>query len=125
MHKILLREVVIDVPSALRAQAERFWSGALDTPARVVADYPEFTDLVDPAALCAVGLQDVGDAGARLHLDIESDDVEAEVARLTRLGARELSRHRAWVVMHDPAGLQFCIVPPQSDAFAEQARSVE
>lgn len=54
----------------------------------------------------------------------ESDDVEAEVARLTRLGAIEQARHRSWVVMCDPAGLMFCVVPPESPDFAQRSREV-
>lgn len=47
-----------------------------------------------------------------MHLDIETDDIEAEVARLGALGAREVSRpHDArWVVMQVPTGQRFCVV---------------
>ncbi|MEJ7649952.1 MAG: VOC family protein [Nakamurella sp.] len=78
----------------------------------------------DPAALCHIGLQDIGDGIAGLHLDIETDDIPAEVHRLTTLGATELFRHDAWVVMADPAGTRFCLLPPESDEFAERARVV-
>jgi hypothetical protein len=90
-HRILLREIVIDVPTDRLAAATAFWTRALDTEARPLKDYTEFVELVDPAARCVVGLQDVGTAEARYHVDIESDDVEAEVARLVRLGATEVS----------------------------------
>lgn len=123
-HRILLREVVIDAPSGRFAAVSRFWSGALLTDARPVADFPEFTGLPDPAALCHVGLQDVGDGTAGLHLDIETDDIPAETARLTALGATELFRHRDWVVLADPAGTRFCLLPPESDEFEERARTV-
>jgi len=56
------------------------------------------------------------------NLDIETDDVEAEVARLTELGAVEQSRHRGWVVMADPVGVLFCVTPPDTLEFAEKAR---
>ena len=55
------------------------------------------------------------DHESRVHLDIESDDIEAEVARLTALGAREVSRPHAgrWVVMQAPTGHRFCVVRPK------------
>ncbi len=52
---------------------------------------------------------------SRLHLDIESDDVEAEVARLEALGATRVSRCRSWWVMQAPTGQRFCVVRAQRD----------
>jgi len=123
-HRVLLREVVIDVPSEQMTAARQFWSGALLTESRVVPEHPEFVGLLEPAALTHVGLQDVGDSPAAVHLDIETDDVEAEVARLVALGATERFRHRSWVVMSDPAGIAFCVTPPDSDEFDTRARAV-
>ncbi len=123
-HRILLRGVVIDVPSEQLPATRRFWSGALLTESRVVPGHSEFIGFSEPAALANVGLQDVGDSPAAVHLDIETDDVEAEVARLLLLGAREKFRHRSWVVMSDPAGIVFCVTPPDSDEFDARARIV-
>ena len=47
---------------------------------------------------------------SRIHLDIETDDVDAEVVRLEQLGARRLERVRTWVVMEAPTGQRFCVV---------------
>lgn len=124
MHRILLREVVIDAPDDLFNATRDFWSSALIAEARQVADYPEFTGLVDPAALSWVGLQNVGDAVARFHLDIETDDVDAEVARLVDLGATKVGQGRSWSVLQDPAGFLFCVVPAESPWFDERARIV-
>ncbi len=124
-HRIALREVVIDVPTDILAAETAFWARALDTDARPLKDYAEFTELVDPAAGCVVGLQDIGSDVARYHVDIESDDVEAEVARLLRLGATEVSRHLSWVVLRDPAGLLVCVVPPDTADFDQRARTVD
>ncbi len=44
-------------------------------------------------------------------MDIETDDVEAEVARLEKLGARVKVRIRRHVVMEAPSGHAFCVVP--------------
>lgn len=123
-HRILLREVVIDAPADRFDAVARFWSAALLTQARPVTGFPEFTGLPDPAALCHVGLQDVGEGSAGLHLDVETDDIPAELARLTALGATELFRHGDWVVLADPAGTRFCLLPPESDEFDVQARTV-
>jgi hypothetical protein len=45
----------------------------------------------------------------RLHLDLRSDDLEAEVARLVDRGAVELYRIDTNVTMADPEGNEFCI----------------
>ena len=80
-HRIVLREVVVDVPTDRLEAATRFWAGALGAQSEVVEDYPEFVALRDPAARCGVGLQDIGTDTARFHVDIETDDVAAEVTR--------------------------------------------
>ncbi len=59
-------------------------------------------------------LQQVSHA-SRVHLDIESDDVEAEAARLERLGARRVEKVKTWWVMEAPTGHRFCVVRPQRD----------
>jgi catechol 2,3-dioxygenase-like lactoylglutathione lyase family enzyme len=124
MHRILLREVVIDAPDSVFGAIRDFWSSALLAEAQLVHDHPEFTGLVDPAAMSWVGLQNVGDAAPRLHLDIETDDVGAEVERLVGLGATMVGQGRAWVVLKDPAGLLFCVVPHESPWFQQRARVV-
>lgn len=124
MHRILLREVVIDAPDEVFAEVRDFWSSALLAESRQVEEHPEFTALADPAAMSWVGLQNVGGATARFHLDIETDDVEAEVQRLVSLGASIVGQGRAWVVLADPAGLLFCVVPQESPWFEERARFI-
>ena len=124
MHRILLREVVIDSPTVTFAATRDFWSEALLATPRVVERHSEFTALNDAAALPFVGMQDVGTDQARFHLDIETDNVEAEVVRLTALGAVEVARSRTWVVMRDPAGLLFCVVEPASPDFESRSKTV-
>ena len=58
---------------------------------------------------------------SRVHLDIEADDIDAEVGRLERLGARRLDRVHTWVVMEAPTGQRFCVVRVQRDGFPEGA----
>ena len=124
MHRILLREVVIDAPDDVFAKTRDFWGSVLLAEPRQVKEHPEFTGLVGPAAMSWVGLQNVGAASARLHLDIETDDVDAEVRRLVTLGAEIVGQGRAWVVLKDPAGLLFCVVPYESPWFEERARVI-
>ena len=57
------------------------------------------------------------DAPSRFHLDIETDDVEAEVRRLEVLGARRKEYIETWWVMEAPSGHIFCVVPPHTDDF--------
>ena len=52
----------------------------------------------------------------RLHLDLRPDDQAAEVARLEKLGAKQIDIGQAaeptctWVVMADPEGNEFCVL---------------
>ena len=69
-------------------------------------------------------VQDVGDSAPRVHLDIESDDVDAEVARLVGMGATIVERHNTWVVLQDPAGMLFCVVPGEGDEFLAASKEV-
>jgi hypothetical protein len=49
-----------------------------------------------------------------MHVDIETDNVDAEVARLEKLGASKREQVRDWWVMTAPDGQPFCVVPVQS-----------
>ncbi len=63
------------------------------------------------------------DHESRVHLDIETDDIEAEVARLEKLGATVDRRLERWVVMKAPSGQRFCVVRVQRDGFDEDSNS--
>lgn len=106
------------------SRPEIFWAAALLAEARQVEAYPEFTALPNAASLSWVGLQNIGHNTARFHLDIETDDVGAEVERWIRLGAVKIADGRSSVVMHDPSGLLFDVVPHESPWFAERSREV-
>ncbi len=62
---------------------------------------------------------------SRVHLDIAADDVEAEVKRLEKLGARRVAKVNDWVVMEAPTGQRFCVVLAKSEGFTETARTWE
>jgi hypothetical protein len=61
------------------------------------------------------------DHPSRVHLDIETDDIEAEVRRLESLGARRVKQVETWWIMEAPTGQRFCVVRAASPQFAEQA----
>ena len=60
---------------------------------------------------------------SRVHLDIETDDIEAEARRLEKLGARRIGAVKSWYVMEAPTGQRFCLVRPQRPDFAARATS--
>ena len=60
---------------------------------------------------------------SRVHLDIETNDVEAEASRLERLGARRVAKVKTWWVMQAPTGQRFCVVRPQRADFAQNANA--
>ena len=55
---------------------------------------------------------------SRVHLDIETDDIEAEASRLEKLGAKRINLVRdRWWVMEAPSGHRFCVVRQQREPF--------
>jgi hypothetical protein len=52
---------------------------------------------------------------SRVHLDIEADDVEAEVVRLESLGAKRIEKVRTWWVLEAPTGQRFCVIQAKHD----------
>src|SRR4051812_21592584 len=99
MHRIVLRTVVIDSPTETHDAERDFWTAALLASSRRGRKYPEYHVLEHAAVPGTVMVQDVGATAARVHLDIESDDVSAEVDRLRGLGAEVVERHDDWVVL--------------------------
>lgn len=119
MHHSRLAAISIDVPAEHEDASVRFWSGALGEAPENQGD--EYTT-VGHVAGREVFVQRVG-APQRYHLDLETDDVDAEVARLEALGATRVEQVSTWWVMRDPAGNLFCVVRPQTDDFPGDARA--
>jgi hypothetical protein len=120
-----MRTVVFDYPPGIHDTARDFWRVALAADIHRGRTYPEYHVLEHPAVLGSALIQSLGQGESRIHLDIESDDTEAEVARLVAAGAVEVQRIDNWVVLRDPGGLLFCVVPAElDDAFAASARTV-
>ncbi len=122
MHKSQLAGFIIDCQTEDLDQATQFWAGALGLEIEVFEDPAEsqYRGLMTAADEVNIEVQKVAH-NSRLHLDIETDDIEAEVARLERLGAKRLTAIRGWVVMEAPTGQKFCVVRPQRANFDTQA----
>ena len=124
MHRSRLGVVLIDVDESQYAAAETFWAAVTGRTAQPEPDDEPYASLglMDGVS---VALQRTG-AGTppRVHLDVESDDVAAETERLVGLGATVTERHDSHVILADPAGYPFCVVPVQTGAaFDQHARS--
>jgi hypothetical protein len=118
MHKSRLGAVIIDcLTDDLEADAE-FWAAALGREGKCSAN-PEdanYVALVGPEEEIHIEVQSV-DHPSRVHIDIETDDIESEVRRLEELGARRIENVRTWCVMEAPSGQRFCVVRPQRSTF--------
>ena len=121
MHRSRFCTLMIDCHSATMDDGVQFWSQALGLPVQRSADAASaYVGLGGHCTGLQVSLQRIG-SNSRFHLDIETDDVEAEVQRLEKLGARRHEHVNAWWVMEAPSGHYFCVVPVQSDDFLAQA----
>ncbi len=122
MHKSRLAGFIIDCHSEDIDQAAAFWSAALGMKAEVDPDPHEsdYRHLETGPEEVHIEVQKV-DHASRVHLDIETDDIEAEVTRLEQLGARRIAGIRRWVVMEAPTGQRFCVVNPQAANFNDTA----
>lgn len=116
MHKSKLVAAVIDCQVEDLNEGARFWSGALGREVKPseAGDSPKYAVLGDGNEDLMILLQKVPHP-SRVHLDIETDDIEAEVKRLEVLGARRIEKIKTWWVMEAPTGHRFCVVRPQRD----------
>ncbi|HVF35232.1 MAG TPA: VOC family protein [Candidatus Saccharimonadia bacterium] len=107
MHRSRLAGFIIDCNGDELDAAARFWSAALGMAP--LEREPSYQPLDASARDLVVEVQRVAHE-SRVHLDIESDDVEAEAERLERLGATRVRKIRTFWVMQSPTGQRFCIV---------------
>ena len=124
MHKSKLAGFIIDcqtaaLPGRGRVSGARHWECRPDRcrPRKRRSTW----NCVDPQGL-HIEVQSVTHP-SRVHLDIETDDIEAEVRRLEALGARRVAQVSTWWVMEAPTGQRFCVVRVQSPRFGSEARS--
>lgn len=115
MRRDRISAFVLDCKVDDLASATQFWSAALG---RAVANpdqdgdgrYAELKTGADEPFLL---LQKV-EHESRIHLDIETDDLDAEVARLEALGAKRIAFVKRWWAMQAPTGHRFCVVRKQA-----------
>lgn len=113
MHRSRLQSVVVDCDDIDKGKA--FWTAALGT--QVAGEDNTYVLLEPVLPELRFILQLVPEpktSKSRIHIDLESDDVEAEVRRLERLGAHRVRQVEKWWWMEDPCGNEFCVVPAKA-----------
>jgi predicted enzyme related to lactoylglutathione lyase len=126
MHRSRLAGFIIDCRTDDVQGAAQFWSKALGmaTEALPGQEGDSYVKLKVPDERMHIEVQSV-DHESRVHLDIEADDIEAEVKRLEGLGAKRLRKVHTWIVMEAPTGQRFCVVRPQNRDFEQNANRWE
>ena len=124
MHRSRLAGYIIDCQTDDLEAAADFWSKALGYAREARAEDDIYAGLKTPDNEPYLEVQQVGHE-SRVHLDIETDDIEAEVQRLEGLGAIRLGAVRSWVVMEAPTGQRFCVVEKGHRYFDETANRWE
>ena len=113
MHRSRIGVVLIDHPASSFDDAVTFWAGVQGATPTPEPDDDQYVD-VGRAGGLSLDVQRLGSGAPRVHLDIETDDVPAEVARVVDLGARILEERDGYTILTDPGGLVFCVVPVQN-----------
>ncbi|PRX96526.1 VOC family protein [Allonocardiopsis opalescens] len=124
-----LRDIVFDCRHP--ASLARFWAAVLDGYEVAPYDEDDLAELRrqgydDPEDDPQVLVRPVSGQGTRyffnrvpepkaaknrVHLDLHAPDMEGEIKRVIELGAREVARVEDWVVLADPEGNEFDILP--------------
>ena len=123
MHKSRLSGLCIDCETDDLPRAAAFWGAALGRPMPSRPDEltGRYIALAGGPGEPGVVLQRVEHA-PRVHLDLETDDVEAEVRRLESLGARVVERKERWTVMEAPSGHRYCVCTAETDLTGPDTR---
>lgn len=118
MHKSRLAGFIIDCEGGDVDEAARFWGQALGYVAMPQTDVEEekYRRLDTGQDGMHIEVQRV-DHASRVHLDIETDNIEAEVQRLESLGATRIGEVRTWCVMEAPTGQRLCVVKADREDF--------
>jgi catechol 2,3-dioxygenase-like lactoylglutathione lyase family enzyme len=122
MHKSKLSGFIIDCQTLDLDRSADFWGNALGLPVRALpgGEGEIYKQLVDHQHGLHIEVQAVSHP-SRVHLDIETNDIEAEVARLEGLGAKRIEAVHSWWVMEAPTGQRFCVVLAASEDFEAKA----
>jgi hypothetical protein len=114
-HRSRLSILLLDLPPEHHVAGIDFWSAATGHPIDPDPSDDDWASLGTFGDGFHLEVQRTG-AGTppRWHVDVETDDVPAEVARLEALGARRLADMGSFWQMRDPTGLVFCVVGVQT-----------
>ena len=122
MHRSRLGGFIIDCKTEDLDAAARFWGEALGLKSRLSASAEDKNYVVFDTAPNELDIEvQKVDHPSRVHLDIETDDIEAEVERLEKLGAKRVAKIHRWWVMEAPTGQRFCVVNIKRSEFATEA----
>ena len=122
MHRSRIGVILIDHPEEQYDAALAFWSGVQGVEPEPEPDDPAYARIGRIGTALAWAQRTGSGTPPRVHLDIEADDVEAEVARVLALGAKVVEEKKGYTILEDPAGLVFCVVPVQDqEAFDRDA----
>jgi len=122
MHKSRLGCLVIDCKTDDLDQDAKFW-GSVFGATVISRDNPEsenYRGLATDSDAPKILLQKV-DHPSRIHLDIETDNIELEVKRLIKLGAKKVDDIHDWCVLEAPSGHRFCVVKKRRSDFESDA----
>jgi hypothetical protein len=124
MHKSRIGGIFIDHPPESFQRSLDFWAAATGREPRQAGQENPYRSLGIFSGDVDVELQQVGEGTLpRVHLDVDTDDVDAEARRLEGLGAirlRSCDNGRFWQMV-DPGGVVFCVIPPHTADFDEHA----
>jgi len=120
MHKSRLGTVIVDCQTDDLGREAEFWAAALGGMAESPNEAGRYIDVHSDPADPHMILQQV-EHPSRIHIDIETDDIAAEVTRLEALGATVVEIMERWTVMEAPSKHRFCIIGVRRDGFDENA----
>jgi len=115
----MAREIHVVIDASDPDRLAEFWAAALGY--EIAGGVGQYRSLRDPDGtgpkILIQGVPDQKAGKNRLHIDIATEDLEAEASRLATLGARRLRPAPveefgiSWILMADPEGNELCVVP--------------
>ena len=122
MHRSRLGGFIIDCKTDDLEAAAGFWAAALGYKTRHIENPHSGSYVVFDTAPNELDIEvQKVEHQSRVHIDIETDNIEAEVERLETLGAKRVAKTRSWWVMEAPTGQRFCVVNPKRSEFETEA----
>lgn len=104
--------VVIDCYDA--QNLAEFWGAVLDAPIKI--DVEEYVVVDSTPRMSFQCVPDPTPGKNRVHVDLNTEDLDGELRRLLELGATLVEqvsmRGGSWFVLADPEGNQFCLTGP-------------